>query len=265
MNEMSILSTAKAAEEPGFLRRQFAGTATRPQTVFDVVVGIILPILCLIYDPIVFRSGFGGEGGFLKDFKLFAYSVIALEVLTLALWFAWGARAGVWLSAIGGILLAGALFSFAIALVLLPISLFGLIFYFIGALGFTPFITALIYLRNGRRALRAAGGAGALRYGLTGPLLLGVVFALGVPALAQWRVSRMVRESAEEIINGDAHQQAAAASRLKYVYRITGTDLDDMVWAYSRSGEQAHKERLAKTYRELTGRDIEHRLLILLD
>jgi hypothetical protein len=270
MNELSILNRAAAEHEhePGFLRRQFAGNATHPQITFDILVGIVLPVLCLVYDPVFFRGGFvGNGGGILKDFQLFAYSVIGLEVLTLMLWLWWGARAGAWLSAIGGILVAGALFSFTIALVLLPLSLIGLFFYFIGALGFTPFVTAFIYLRNGRRALKAAVGAGGSRrsYGLAGPLLLGVVFALGVPALAQWKVSRMVTESVAELVSGDKHQQAAAAQRLKYAHWIINADLDELVWAYGRSTDQAHKDRLARTYRELTGQDIERRMMILLD
>src|SRR5918911_1676949 len=138
MNSYKILSVSDGSEtdvEPGFWRRQFLPTATQAQVIFDVVVGIMLPILCLVFDPIVFRGGFGHEGGILKQYQLFAYTVIALEVLTLALWLALGARAGTWLSAIAGILLAGALFSFIIAVVILPFSIFGLIFAFIGALG----------------------------------------------------------------------------------------------------------------------------------
>jgi hypothetical protein len=260
MSEISILAQTTAEQEPRFLRRQFTGTATRPQIIFDLIVGVIVPILCLVFDPIVFRSGFGSRDGILKDWQLFAYIVIGLEVATLALWLALPSRAGAWLSAIGGILLAGAIFSFAIALVILPISLLGLVFYFIGVLGFTPFLTGFIYLRNGRRALGAAGASG-----LTGPLLLGIVFVLGVPAVAQWRVSRMVTESVQELIGGDAHQQAAATSRLKYLSWIVSRELDDLVWAYTSATDQARKERLARAYREITGEDIEGRLYILND
>ena len=259
MNEMSILAQSTAEQEPRFLRRQLTGTATRPQIIFDLAVGVILPILCLIFDPIVFRGGFAGEG-VLKDWQLFAYIVITLEVVTLAVWLAWGARAGAWLSAIGAIMLAGALFSFVIALVILPVSIIGLIFYFIGVLGFTPFLTGFVYLRNGRRALRTASSRS-----LAGPLLLGMVFVLGVPAVAQWKVSRMLTESVEGLISEDTQRQAAATSRLKYLRWIASDDLDDLVWAYARATDQAHKERLATTYRALTGENIEHRLFILND
>src|SRR2546423_6033492 len=249
---LSDSSDSQPDVEQKFWRRQFIATATRPQIIFDVIVGIILPILCLIFDPIVFRGGFGRSGGILKDYQLFAYIVIALEVLTLTLWLVWGARAGAWSSAIGGILLAGALFSFVIALVLLPFSIFGLIFAFLGALGFTPFLTSFIYLRNGRRALRVAN-EGARGYEFVGALLLGMVFVLGGPALAQWKVSRIAAQSVQELVRGGDQQHMAAAQRLKYINWIIDVDLDELARAYGRSKDQAYRERLARVYWEITG------------
>ena len=270
MNEESykILSASYGSQpdrEQKFWRRQFSLTATRPQITFDVIVGIILPLLCLIFDPIVFRGGFRGEGGgILKNFQLFAYTVIGLEVLTLAVWLIWGQRVGAWASAIAGILLAGSLFSLLIGIILLPLSLLGLFFAFIGVLGFTPFITYIIYLRNGRRALRAAND-GARGYELMGALLLGTVFVLGGSALAQWKVSEMAAQSVQELIRGERKSAAAATQRLRYVNRIIDVDLDELVRAYERSNDPAYKERLARVYTEITGQSIERRLQILWD
>jgi hypothetical protein len=253
----NIASQTNAKEK--FWRRQFSITATRPQVTFDVIVGIILPLVCLIFDPIVFRDGFRGGGGFLRNFQLFAYIVIGLEVLTLAVWLVWGARAGAWSSAIGGILLAGALFSLVIGIILLPLSLMGLLFAFIGALGFTPFVTAIIYLRNGRRALRVANPS-ARGYQFIGALLLGTVFVLGGPALAQWKVSQLVAESVQELMRGDHQRMEQAGQRLKYLNRIINVDLDELVLAYGRSDDPAYKERLARAYEGITGESIEKRL-----
>lgn len=269
MNEESykILSPSYGSQpdaEQKFWRRQFAPTATRRQITFDVIVGIILPLLCLFFDPVVFRGGFRSEGGILQNFQLFAYTVITLEVLTLAVWLIGGERVGAWASAIAAVLLAGSLFSLVIGIVLLPLSILGLFFAFIGALGFTPFITFIIYLRNGRRALRAAN-AGARRYEFMGALLLGTVFVLGGPALAQWKVSEMAEQSVEELIGGEGKSAAAAMQRLKYVNRIMSVNLDKMVRAYEKSDDPAYKERLARLYTEITGQSIERRLQILWD
>ncbi|MGB7922372.1 MAG: hypothetical protein WCF57_03930 [Pyrinomonadaceae bacterium] len=265
MDEMSILEEGVEEREPKFWLRQFQPVVTDSQKAFDAAIGIFLPILCLVFDPFVFRGGSGFGGGLLKSYQLFAYTVIALEVVTLGIWLVWGERARAWLKAIGGILLAGAFFSFLIATILFPFSIMGLAFFFIGALGFTPFFTGFIYLRSGLRALAVSNVSTRGAAEQLATLFLGVVFALGGPAAAQWKVSRMVVESVEELASGDARQQAAAASRLKYLYWLVGADTEALVRAYRSSTERAYKERLAKTYRELTGEEIEDRFRSFID
>jgi len=117
-----------------------------------VCAGIVLPVACLVFDPVVFRGGFAG-GPLLGPFKLFAYALIALEIAALGAWLALRGRAGVWCGPLGGVMTAGALFSLVVGVVLLPFSLLGLMF-LIGVLGFSPFLAALVYWRNGGRAPR---------------------------------------------------------------------------------------------------------------
>src|SRR5882762_1519627 len=137
----------------GFWRRQFAAEATTSQLVFDVLFGIIAPILCFAFDPIAFRNGFGG-GPLFAQYQVLVYLFSGLEIVTLVPWlFLREQLPGKRL--IGGILLAGGIFCAAIGCILLPFSLFGLLFYFIGAFGFIPFLTAIVYFRNGCRAYRA--------------------------------------------------------------------------------------------------------------
>lgn len=40
----------------GFWHRQFAATVTRPQIIFDDTFGVIGPILCFVFDPIVVNA-----------------------------------------------------------------------------------------------------------------------------------------------------------------------------------------------------------------
>ena len=42
-------------------------------------------------------------------------------------------------------------------------------------------------------------------------------------------------------------------------------NLDELVWSYSREPDEARTTQLAAAYRDLTGEDIEHRLMILND
>jgi hypothetical protein len=70
---------------------------------------------------------------------------------------------------------------FGIALLLF--SLLGLLFYGLGALGFIPFLTAVVYGRNAAKALRSDDGGQPLAR-----ILLGILIAIAVPMLAYWLV-----------------------------------------------------------------------------
>jgi hypothetical protein len=41
-------------ERHSFWKRQFAENSTEPQAVFDIAFGLIAPILCFYFDPVVF-------------------------------------------------------------------------------------------------------------------------------------------------------------------------------------------------------------------
>jgi len=245
-----------------FVRRQFQLETTRARISFDVAIGIVLPILCLVFDPIVFRYGMLGPplaGGL----QLFAYGVIAIEIIGLAVWLGLGERVGEWCGVLGGVMLAGAIFSTVIGICLLPFSLIGLMF-LIGVFGFTPFLTAFIYLRNARRALRVAG-ARMPRAALFITLLMGATLALGAPAFAHWRVGGLIEVSIAEVLDGDDTQAKTAARRLRRVRWLASGEIDQVAWAYGRATDPARKERLARAYHDITGGDIEHRLLVLND
>lgn len=76
------------------------------------------------------------------------------EMQTLT-WLLWRDKLAGLGALIAGLFFIASAISLAIGIVLIPFSLFGLIV-LIGALGFTPFFTSVIFLRNGVRAMRAA-------------------------------------------------------------------------------------------------------------
>jgi hypothetical protein len=253
---------AQSETRGDFLRRQFRDEATLAQVIFDITIGIVLPILCLVFDPLVFRNGLYGAP-LAGQIQLFAYAFIAIQIIALAVWLGVGSRAGEWCGVLAGIMLAGALFSVGIGIFLLPLSLFGLIV-LVGALGFTPFVTAVIYLRNARRALKAAK-AQMVSGGLVLTLLLGATLALGAPAFAHWRVNKLIERSVAEVLGGDDAKAEAAARRLRQVSWFDSAELDQVVWAYGRTTDPREKERLALAYYKITGDDIEYRLSMLYD
>ncbi|HEX7314799.1 MAG TPA: hypothetical protein VF297_12810 [Pyrinomonadaceae bacterium] len=175
----------------GFWRRQFDDAPTRAQRRFDVTFGFVMPVVCFVCDPIVFR-GWDAGGALYSEYQLYAYTISALEMVALCAWLVAAGRAGRRPAALAGMLFAGALFAFAVGMSILPFSFFGLIV-LIGALGFVPFLTAFVYLRNAWRAAGAVGRAGNGSPGLAAAALAcGFVFALGAPAVAQVSVTDAV-------------------------------------------------------------------------
>lgn len=245
-----------------FWRRQFAKESTRGQVIFDGIVGLALPSLCLFFDPIVFRSGMVDKP-ILGKFQLFAYAVIILETLAMVAWLTC-ARSQVWASALGAVMLTGAFFSFVVGFVILPFSLLGLMF-LIGVLGFIPFLTAFVFLRNGLRALKSTGEYFNLT-ALFAPLVLGAAFALGAPAAIQWSVASVISSSLNDVINGTPQQAATATNRLRLASLIATDDkFDALITAYGDETDNSRRVRLAQAYRDITGDEIVFRREMLAD
>jgi hypothetical protein len=55
---MSVRSTLQVNERRhrSFLARQFTVEPTKAQNNFDVAFGVFLPVVCFMFDPIVFKS-----------------------------------------------------------------------------------------------------------------------------------------------------------------------------------------------------------------
>jgi len=149
---MNILGISQKHEptETGFWVRQVDSEVTAGQTIFDVTFGIVAPVLCFVFDLIVFQTrGFGPP--IYPQYQLPVYLFSGLQILILI---GWLLSAGSFRTAngvIGGALSIGGLFCFICGFVLLPFSLLGLAMV-IGIFGFTPFLCGVVFFRNGIRA-----------------------------------------------------------------------------------------------------------------
>ncbi len=115
-------------------------------------MGIVLPILCLIADPVVFRP----DGILdLEKSRAFVYLWIGAGIVTLVLWLSVGRRIRRISRLVACVLLLGTLCAFAIGIVLFPFSVIGLRILF-GLFGFVPFFAGFVFLRNGVRAMQQA-------------------------------------------------------------------------------------------------------------
>lgn len=241
----------------GFWRRQFQTEATTSQRKFDWVFGVIMPVICFVFDPIVFK---GGGGHLLGTYKPLAYLLSFVSVMAMSAWLIWGAKLK-WLNALlAGLFLVGGIISLAIGIVLLPISLIGLIV-LIGALGFTPLFTAIVFLRNAFRAYQISkpfldSGVLVRSFALT------AIFSAVTPAVINVEINKLLKE----IEIGDAQTIRKNAQILKYILPLV--DLDKIISRYRRAApdqiETEEMKAIAEAYKQLKGEDIKTKSRVLM-
>jgi hypothetical protein len=235
----------------GFWQRQISPEVTPQQIAFDVIFGILVPILALVFDPIVFR----GYYVFLAPFRIFAYVAIALGTIALALWLRLFPHLSRWSGFFAGIFFAGEVFALLLGLALLPLSLPGLLV-LIGILGLIPFVTSFVFYRNSKRARRLAQASPA-RVWQVGSFLLGILLVIGVPAATHVLTNRFVSQSVDDILAGDPQTAQSAALRLKSAFWCDETCYVDITWAYERETDGVRRQILRQAYEQITGQDIE--------
>jgi hypothetical protein len=224
----------------------------------DLVFGVLAPLACLVFDPIVFRSGLGGP--VVGNYAVVGYSAIALGLVALPVWLFRGRPAAF----LAGLLAGGAVFALCLGLTLLPLSFLGLAMC-IGVLGFTPFLTAWVFARNSRDAFRTATTS-ASAPSVPALAFLGFVIACGGPWAAHWYVASEVSRAVERVASDDPAEGERGVGTLRlYGWLQSGRNYDSLVWVYHRETDERRKQALARAYQRLTGQDIENRLRILLD
>ena len=126
----------------------------------------------------------------------------------------------------------------------------------IGVFGFTPFVTAFVFLRTGVRAARININGAALHSRLAAVVLSGVL-AFGMPAVAQAKVESDISAAVDALISGTAPEAEAAAERLKTFRFVSHKHCNDIVNAYANPSDPAKRALLGRTYKEITGENIE--------
>ena len=244
-----------------FLGRQFDPAATKGQIVFDVMFGVIAPILCFAADPIVFKSGAFGPPMF-PDYQLFTYLVSGLGISALVPWLIARKYLRSFAPVFAGIFVGGAIFSAVIGIVIFPFALIGIIFV-IGFAGFMPLLTAFVYLRNGVRAFRQSELPNAGLKNLIAVLSMALV--IGFPALISYQVLSFISISVRQIVQGNAMEAQVAIDRLSWIPYLPKGSFNPVVTAYQSESDPQKKDLLRKYYRDATGEDIEAQLDILSD
>jgi MFS family permease len=243
-------------KKPSFWQRQINSEITLRQIVFDVLFGIVAPILAIVFDPIVFR----GDMAVLGRYQMVAYVAIALGTLALAMWLLFRSHLSQWSSLFGGIFLIGALFALVLGLVLLPLSVIGLQI-LLGLLGFIPFATAYVFYRNCRRALRLAQSS-ISRPRLVGLFSLGALLVVAIPIIVQVATTNYVSQSIDELLNGDPATVENAVLKMNAAFWCSDLCYTDILLDYQRTNS-VRQEILARAYHDITGQDIRSALFRL--
>ncbi len=256
MAEVPSVETTRNATG-GFWARQFGERVTRPQRLFDVVFGIIAPAFCLLFDPVVFGSWQGVGEGILQDYRAFGYTITLLSFLTLILWLKLAPRLGFIVAAVAGGLLASAAFAAVVGVRLVPPSLWAIALgdfaVVIGALGFTPFLTAFVFVRNGVRTWRVAKRV-CRPLPVVLPAMLGAAIMLGAPALLQGCAVRASAKAIAQIAGGNRQEARYGMTTLTIWRPLIG--VHGLVRACKQEADPARRVRLKRAYAQITGRSL---------
>jgi hypothetical protein len=244
-----------AQTKPRFRRRQFGDQPTRAQFRFDVGFGLVAPVLCFLFDPVVFHAWMSRSGGLYGRLQFFTYAASAIEIATLACWLFVVAKYPAWSRPAGGVMVAGAVLSFALGLAILPFSVIGLIAAGLGALGFIPFLTGLVYLRNGLRAMRLNRAGAPVRGGAAVSVAFGLALAFGLPAAAHVCARRAVESSVARVVAGEELSRPRARV-MRALSFVSMSSFEGVVSRYRNERDPERKARMAEAYEGLTGRDI---------
>lgn len=242
--------SGRETTRPGFWSRRYGSEPTPSQRTFDWFFGVILPVVCFAFDPFIFTSHW--ESSLLGSYRPFAYILSYVSIMAMIAWLLFGERLK-WLGAfLAGLFGIGAFISFTLGILLLPFSLFGLMF-LIGVLGFTPLFSAAVYLRNAVWAFRSAQPFFEKRVAISS-FLLAAVFSVTVP----WTINMHIKRELDRIQSGNSEEIRAAASRLSYVRPLI--DVSPLAVQYHRLSdktESGRRQALAEAYRDLSGKNIE--------
>ena len=250
-----LLSQPFGGNKPRFWARQFAPIPTRAQDRFDMIFAVVLPVLVLAVDPFVFKGEIFGAP-LMPDYQLFVYLVCTIQMGLFLTWRTFRRRLIEFAPVFAGFFFAGAIFSAVIGVWLLPYSVIGLMFLLIGALGFTPFLTALVFFRNGFRALRANVNNSTLPYRLS-IATLSAVMVIGLPSLVSIQLDRSISASVDTVIAGDVMTAEAAEAKLRWFRFIPAKHSQQIASAYTLEHDPAKRDVLRRVYKNITGEDID--------
>ena len=136
----------------------------RQRLVFDFVWGMVMPVVCLVFDPFIFKNG---EDPFkmlepshsitptavkvhINELAYFAWPFLAGQIATLGMVLAWGKSLRRIAPFLAGTLATGFMVAVCFGVLLALPAALGTFAFGIGLLGFTPFLASFTFFRRMR-------------------------------------------------------------------------------------------------------------------
>src|SRR5258708_788674 len=132
-------------------------------------------------------------------------------ILGLMFWMGLRNQANRYAPLIGGLFVSAATFSFLIGVLMLPASLIGLII-IIGVLGFTPFATGLVFLRNGVRAINQTRSIPTDKIQVK-MIAAAALLAFCGPIVTSWQLGRAADRAVNQIVLSEYSDSALSTAR----------------------------------------------------
>lgn len=229
------------------------GPATSSEIAYDLLFAIVVPLICLWFDPCVFRRGGVNEHFVWQHLAAASYAAIGSQMTALMIWVVLQSRLKASAGFLGGVLLGGTLFAAVLGLSLLPLSIPALLVV-IGVLGFAPFLTALVFLRHFVRACNRTLQTTRRTVALT-LIGIGLLFSVGVPAITHVWAVRTMETAVAAIMGEDPAAKERAITRLESLQSIL--DMDRYLSSYATEKDARRCQHLANAYKAITGRVID--------
>jgi MFS family permease len=213
--------------------------ATRPRTTVAWTFGVVLPIICFVFDPIVFT-----EASYAR-FAVGAYLLAAIAIGALILSLTGSGRAGDH-SFVRGVLFSAGIFALVVGIVILPLAVLGILFVGIGLFGLVPFGTAYVYLRRGWPGRLAA--ARSLRG--VGWFLAGMIAPAAIVGAVQFLATNHVEHAMQLALSPSEAEQQRGIEGVRHAFWCGSACL---YWTYFGQGQIEDYPLFERAFREAAG------------
>lgn len=255
MNEQSPLDARQDIVDAEYGSGHAIGGPTGGQVAFDLLFGILAPVLLIAIDPALFVADVADRAVFPPYWATPTHIVQGGLVAALFVWGITGMRRPLLGMLLAGPFAAGALFSLVAGGALLW---FGLAHSDLlsGWLAFTPWLTAFVFSRHCVLACRAGAHRSVpLTILLLGVTFAGILLAFGSVAAARQRQARLLESLLLSESPADVEHACAR------IVRPDQVDLDRVALSYAAMKEDdSRRKRLQGAYLRLAGAPIESAL-----